>query len=255
MNNKELCRICKGNTRFIFKANILGKYNVKYFHCPTCGYIQTEKPYWLKEAYSEAISAQDTGIIQRNIRLANITAGFISLFFNKKAKFLDYAGGYGIFVRLMRDMGFDFYWYDKYSPNLFAKGFEWKENMSNFELITCIEALEHFENPIYEIERMLKLSHNILFTTELYDDINSPPKPEEWWYYAFNTGQHIGFFNIKTLKYVADRYSLNLYSNGKTIHMFTNKKHLVLSNKFLFKAIIKIFSIFGRGITNLILRI
>ena len=152
----------------------------------------------------------------------------------------------------MRDMGFDFYWYDKYSSNLFAKGFEWKLGMNDFELITCIEALEHFENPIHEIENMLKLSRNILFTTELYDNINSPPKPNEWWYYAFNTGQHIGFYNIKTLKYIADKYKLNLYSNGKSIHIFTEKKLPWLANRFSFKIITKIFSLFGKSVTSLV---
>ena len=88
MNNRELCRICGENTKFIFKARILGKYNVRYFHCPTCGYIQTEKPFWLNEAYSDAISAEDTGVIQRNIKLANITAWFILFFFKKKLDFL-----------------------------------------------------------------------------------------------------------------------------------------------------------------------
>ncbi len=38
--------------------------------------------------------------------------------------FLDYAGGYGVFTRLMRDIGFDFYWHDPYTQNLFANGFE-----------------------------------------------------------------------------------------------------------------------------------
>jgi hypothetical protein len=57
----------------------------------------------------------DTGIMQRNLYLSKITAFILLLFFDCRKKFLDYAGGYGVFVRLMRDYGFDFYWYDKYA--------------------------------------------------------------------------------------------------------------------------------------------
>lgn len=55
----QSCKICGNKTSYIFQAKVLGKYDVKYFHCSTCGYIQTEEPYWLDEAYSESISALD----------------------------------------------------------------------------------------------------------------------------------------------------------------------------------------------------
>jgi hypothetical protein len=51
--------------------------------------------------------------MQRNINLSKMVATILLLFFDFRRKFLDYAGGYGVFVRLMRDIGFDFYWYDK----------------------------------------------------------------------------------------------------------------------------------------------
>ena len=66
----------------------------------------------------------------------------------------------------MRDIGFDFYRYDKFSENLLARGFEYKNG--GIELITCFEAFEHFDKPIEEIENMFKISKNILFSTELY---------------------------------------------------------------------------------------
>lgn len=83
------------------------------------------------------------------------------MFFNKDAKFLDYAECYGVFVRLMRDIGFDFYWQDKYTQNLFARGFEYNGNDA-IESITTLRVLEHFANPIEEVEKMLGISNNII---------------------------------------------------------------------------------------------
>ncbi len=141
-------------------------------------------------------------------------------FFDKHGKFLDYAGGYGIFVRLMRDIGFDFYWYDKYTPNLFARGFEYTPEVGKIEAITTFESFEHFVNPIEELENMLQLSKNIIFTTELLP--NPIPKPEEWWYYGLDHGQHISFYSPKTFKYIADRYGLE-YINLGGIQILTEK--------------------------------
>ena len=36
--------------------------------CPKCGYVQTETPYWLEQAYVHAINRSDTGLLRRNAR-------------------------------------------------------------------------------------------------------------------------------------------------------------------------------------------
>jgi protein-arginine kinase activator protein McsA len=71
------CKICSNETYNIFSAKILNKNNIKYFYCDYCGFLQTEEPYWLKEAYSDPICIIDTGIMARNITLSQITSGII----------------------------------------------------------------------------------------------------------------------------------------------------------------------------------
>ncbi|MCS7232157.1 MAG: class I SAM-dependent methyltransferase [Elusimicrobiota bacterium] len=213
------CKICFHESNFIFAATILKKYNIKYYFCDNCGFLQTEEPYWLDEAYSEPISISDTGYLQRNLYLSQKMTILLSIFFNKEASFLDYGGGYGVFVRLMRDIGFDFYWYDKYATNIFARGFEYKDDME-IEAITSFETFEHFVNPLDEIKSMIRISKNIIFTTEL---LPYPiPKPQEWWYYGLNHGQHISFYSKRTLQYIAKKFNLNYYGMG-SLHLLTNK--------------------------------
>ncbi len=61
------CPICNSVGKEIFTGKILKKYDVKYYQCPECALVYTESPYWLSEAYSDAISRYDTGVMQRNV--------------------------------------------------------------------------------------------------------------------------------------------------------------------------------------------
>ena len=45
-------------------------------------------------------------------------------------------------VRLMRDRGFDFRYFDLHGPNLFARGFELDHEQS-VDVVTALEVVEH----------------------------------------------------------------------------------------------------------------
>jgi len=230
------CKICKSSSVvLVFKKRVLGKYDVSYFRCNECEFIFTEQPYWLKEAYSNAITSLDIGLLGRNIYLFQIVKSMIIFFFNSKAKFLDYAGGYGVFTRLMRDAGFNYYREDVYCENLFAKGFDITDvaETRNYELITAFELFEHLENPINDLEKPLLLSDNLLFSTELIPKNKSGL--ETWWYFTPETGQHISFYSVKSLNELAKRLNMHFYTNGVNIHLFTKKK---INNR-LFKILSK----------------
>jgi len=227
------CKICGVGAKKIFTAKILNKYeDIGYFHCDNCEFLQTEEPFWLNEAYADAILDQDTGILTRNNYLAKTCSILIYFLFDKTGKFVDFGGGYGIFTRLMRDMGFDFYRSDPYSQNLMAKSFEYSDNIKNIELVTCFECFEHFKEPILEIEKIIKVSPNIIFTTNI---LPTPvPDPNSWWYYAQEGGQHISFYREKTLRVIANKYNLNFYSHWG-IHLFSEKK----LNKYFFEKLVQ----------------
>ena len=73
------CPICKTPRDVAFTHLVLKKYQVKYLVCGHCGLLQTETPYWLDEAYGEAIAGSDTGLVQRNSRMpANSPVCFVS---------------------------------------------------------------------------------------------------------------------------------------------------------------------------------
>jgi len=218
-----VCRICSAIAPPFARALVMNRHNVQYYRCEVCGFVQTEEPYWLDEAYAEPITSSDIGLVSRNLGLACITKSVISMCFDASGRFLDYAGGYGLLVRLMRDAGYDFLWYDRYCNNLFANGFAVSpEECTPFDLVTAFEVIEHMRNPLQEMEEVISRSRNVLFTTEIIPP--TPPQPESWWYYGLDHGQHISLFTLKSLEVIAQKFSLNFYTNGKSIHLFTEKR-------------------------------
>lgn len=217
------CRICTQQTAPSFETCVLAKYQVSYFQCAHCGFIQTEEPYWLPEAYSSAMTKLDVGLVGRNHFLAQQTERILLDFFNPRLKFLDYGGGYGLFVRMLRDRGIDFYRQDRYCQNIFAEYFDLEDlpEGSSFELITAFEVFEHLIDPTVEVERMLALSDAILFSTALQPEAH--PTPASWWYFIPETGQHVSLYSRKSLEIMAERFHCQFYTDGSNLHLFSRR--------------------------------
>ncbi len=219
-----LSKITNGPTQKIFEETVLLKYKVSFFQCVETGFIQTEKPYWLNEAYASAITKLDIGLPQRNLLVSEAFGKILSLHFNKQGRFLDYAGGYGLFTRLMRDKGFNFYHADIYCQNLFAEQFDYASQNPNekFEAVTAMEVFEHMANPVEEIKALFNYADSILFTTELQPK-QFAEDMQLWWYFAFETGQHISFYTEKAFEQLAKQFNCNFYSNGQSMHLLTKQ--------------------------------
>jgi len=219
------CKICGSPIAHAFTTAVLDKHEARYNFCEECGFLSAENPYWLEEAYSSAIASTDTGLVVRN----GVNAGKLAviLYFlmeeRGKGRFVDIAGGYGMLTRLMRDYGFDFYWSDKYCQNLMACGFDYTPEIGACRAVTAFEVLEHTENPISFVEDALKYGQTdtLIFTTDLFE--GKPPSPDQWWYYSFETGQHIAFFQRRTLQVLANKLGINFSSNG-WLHVFSKNR-------------------------------
>jgi hypothetical protein len=230
-----LCRICSSSTTEAFTHKVLRKYDCRYYLCGNCGGLQTEEPYWLDEAYASPVATADASILWRNLYLARVVSVLLFYQFDRHGPFLDAAGGYGIFTRLMRDIGFDFYWADKYSPNLTARGFEVDTGPGGpYTAVTAFEVLEHLSDPVAFLAELLESTgtETIIFTTDLFD--GAPPVPGEWRYYAFATGQHITFYQKSTLELIGKRFGMHFHTSlrwpwmrglgGVGVHVWTRAK-------------------------------
>lgn len=221
-----ICRICGGEAALHFHAKVLGKHDGDFRYCAACDYIFAEDPHWLNEAYTDAIVKSDTDIAVRNVLTALRLAAILHFAFDDHGKgiYADVAGGYGLLTRLMRDLGFDYFWTDPYANNLFSRGFEYSSSNGDCSAISAIEVLEHTTNPLDFLSSSLSAhgTDTILFTTMTFPN-NCPPAASEWDYYSLETGQHISFFSRKGLQTLGQRLGMEYYQLGR-IHLLTRRK-------------------------------
>jgi hypothetical protein len=173
----------------------------------------------LEEAYSNAINDIDTGIMQRNrVNVGRVVMTLAALG-RLHGRVIDQAGGYGILVRMLRDVGVDATWSDKYCQNLLARGFEAKD--ASYDLLTAFEAFEHFVEPLTELRLMLDRAPTVLISTELIPGKGTPSP--DWWYLGCEHGQHIGFFRIETLRWMSAQLKCHCASVGSSVHLFSRE--------------------------------
>jgi hypothetical protein len=210
------CRACGARAQPLRVLELAGR-EVQLYECTVCEFVQTEPPDWLDEAYASPINDSDTGILLRNAANARVVLATLSALGDMRGRVVDFAGGYGILVRLLRDYGVDALWSDPYCQNLVARGFDHAGQPAT--LVTAFEAFEHFVEPQRELDEMLRTAPNVLVSTLLIPK----PAPAEWWYYGQEHGQHVGWFRTRTLETMAAKRRKRLVTNGVSYHLFTDR--------------------------------
>jgi len=217
------CKICKSTTQPFGEAKVMGKYAASYRRCTRCAFIFVADPTWIEEAYQSPINKADIGPVNRMVVTSRATKLIIDLVFRKTQQCLDYGSGYGLFVRRMRDLGYDFKAYDRYCKNLFAADFQVPRlNGQKFDISTAFEVMEHAESPMETFDEIFAHADILLFTTDL---VPIPtPALGQWWYYALEHGQHISFFTAQALEYVASAFGKKLSTTGAGLHLISHKR-------------------------------
>lgn len=227
------CTICGQDMHLLGTGLVLGRVQASYLECNACGLVVLPNPSWLRDAYSEAITSLDIGLLGRGFALSRFTSRVIRAQGLSDGSFLDWAGGYGTLTRLMRDLGFDFHHHDPLCENMFAKGHEAGEQ-APYDLVTAYEVLEHLPDPVESLRRLCTSTDLLLFTTYV---LPSPaPQPEDWWYYTPETGQHVTFYSVRALELLAEHQGYRLLTDGVSRHLFY-RGALTPATRFLFSGL------------------
>lgn len=215
--------------KFLFQHDVIGRFPAQYYLDESIGYIWAENPTWLDAAYDDAIALSDTGILARNLKNIELVANVLRHNKMEGVKGVDIGGGYGVFVRGIRDVGLNFYWSDKYAENLMARGLEAQDD--TFDVAVAFEVLEHLPNPL-QFLRDSRKEHGwgtLIFTATCFDPGNLPGT--DWWYWSFETGQHISFFSLNCLNHIAHELGLRLVHLKGDMYAFTDRNKFTRPGK------------------------
>jgi len=212
------CRLCGGTTVEAFQATVLSKNQIGYFHCESCGSLQTESPYWLADAYSgHNLAAADTGAVLRTLYCqAIIYAVARILNFNRSATILDFGGGNGLLCRLLRDCGFEARVSDVHAVNDFARGFD--DDGGPFDIVCAFEVAEHFANPREDMKKLFRRDTRLcVIGTVAYRGQGA-----DWSYLARDAGQHVFFYSPKGMAMLAAELGYRYLQIGD-VNLFLNR--------------------------------
>jgi Methyltransferase domain len=197
------CRLCGGAVDEAFVLPVLGKYAVHYLRCRNCRSLQTERPYWIAEAYTKNLANLDTGAAQRV--LTNLSAVYVTSRLLRLNDIVDFGGGDGLLCRLLRDYGVNCRVSDKYASAIYAPDFV-VQSLSHAQILLAFEVLEHFENPRDDLHALFSLNAPVvLASTGIFSDQGA-----DWWYLSPQTGQHVFFYSAAALRLIAATYGYSL---------------------------------------------
>jgi hypothetical protein len=216
MVDQTVCKICNAKTSELFDFLLLQQHLAKLRQCSNCGFEFIENPIWLADSFLSSLNQFDVGSADRSL----IVAGFVrSLFSRKQAsrvKVLDFGGGDGLATRTLRDSGIDCRWEDPYCQPVFAVGPDQSE-IHHFDLVFMSEVALHLTDPLEMIKSLTARSDRLLMTAVV------PPEKigTDWWYLMPQTGQHVAFYPVETLRWIAKHLSLHLLTDGRFFHQFS----------------------------------
>lgn len=220
-SNTLECHLCGCTAVYQFDQPMLGHYIARYFRCRRCDLLQVEAAPWLDSVYQDAVHPCDVRMVSRNLAMRECCQRIIARYCPQGQRFLDYGGGTGLFTRLMRDAGYEFYRHDAYAPNLFARYFD-RQNLPvelrHFDLVTCFEVVEHALDPASIWDELFTNAPLLLCSTCLLPEW-PPDRLRNWPYLGSEHGQHLAFYSPRTLAWLATRYGKHHHSAGD-LHFF-----------------------------------
>jgi len=209
------CRLCGAAAHFWNRKRLLNRYDVSYYLCSQCGSLETEEPYWLDVAYDVTGVGDDVGAAQRTIDVVLKTSALLDrVRMPATANCIDFGGGLGLFTRMMRDRGFNFFSYDQYAQPFFSDRYSLRSLAGTAPaVVTAFEVLEHFSSPADDLPQLFESRPALVIaTTELF--MGQGP---DWPYFAEGTGQHVFFYSRPALNRIARRFRYALALCGGMI--------------------------------------
>jgi SAM-dependent methyltransferase len=236
MNKNLFCSVCGGQCSLLdvvdfnksceeARGKFLGLAGIPVYYalCSKCGFCFTpELATWKLEEFEERIYNNeyifvDPDYVETRPR-AN-AANLLSIFGDQACsiKHLDYGGGSGLLVKLLRESNWQSTSYDPFVDRNVGI-----EELGKFDLITAFEVFEHVPDVQGLMSNLLSLlspSGLVLFSTLLSDGNLHSNQRINWWYASPRNG-HISLFSKNSLSMLAQKSGINFGSFSEGFHVF-----------------------------------
>jgi Methyltransferase domain len=215
------CRLCGADTRLAFSRTAADGVDIACYECTGCESLQTETPYWIAELYAKSSGAShqglDTEAVERCLtgRIAVAMLWKAGGFSSQRNKLLDWGGGPGLLVRLLRDVGLNAFLYDKYSPNHYAVGFTARDD-DRYDFVTAFEVFEHFPSPATDLVPLFATSPRCLLVSTAIFCGQGP----DWTYLGAPKSEHVFFYSEKALRWIGERYGYEVFRLPHDLTLF-----------------------------------
>lgn len=214
------CEEAKG--KFLSLAGI----PVYYALCSNCGFCFTpELMTWKLQKFKERIYNDEYILVDPDYieaRPRANAANLISMFGDSahSIKHLDYGGGSGLLVNLLRQSNWQSTSYDPFVNRNVSV-----EQLGKFDLITAFEVFEHVPN-VQELMsnlRSLLSPYGLVLLSTLLSDGNIHAKQRISWWYASPRNGHISLFSRNSLAILAKNSGFSFGSFSVGFHAFYTK--------------------------------
>ena len=239
INQNSKCSVCGGSCSLLDVVDfnksceeVRGKFislagiPVYYTLCTECGFcFCPEIGNWSFEEFRERIYNDryvtvDPDYIE--IRPRANAENLISMFGDRASslKHLDYGGGDGLLVEILRASSWNSTSYDP-----FVKKDSQIGQYEKYDLITAFEVFEHASNVSELMQNICSLlsPEGVVFFSTLLSDGNINPNQRLNWWYASPRNGHISLFSKKSLTILAHKHGFSFGTFGVGHHVFFAK--------------------------------
>jgi SAM-dependent methyltransferase len=220
-----VCKICGGGAELFDVVDFLkfcsaDPYSfgtagipVEYYRCTLCSFTFTDLiDDWTSDEVAKFIYNEEYIKVDPEYtgnRAERDADFFISILGDYRDQtVLDYGSGTGVLAKRMREVGFDAEAYDPFSSP--------HRPTRRFDIITCMEVLEHSSDPVSTLNDMVALLEEggcILLATGIQPD-NFDDMRANWWYAAPRNG-HVSLHSIFSLVAMARGAGLTSYPSDR----------------------------------------
>ena len=223
MSIQHRCMICGSFSKSLLVLERHPQPKIEVQQCDECSFTFVLDPHWLEGSFREKLNRFDVGSADRSLMIAAFVRSLVRRRSLSTTSVLDFGGGDGLSTRVLRDHGVDCRWEDPFCEPVFCVGPS-SDDVRHFDLAFMGEVALHLVDPMPVFRGLLQRSGRVLFTAVV------PPAHIEtdWWYLMPETGQHVAFFPIRTLRHMAKSMSAHLLTDGRFFHQFSTKRPSLL---------------------------